>query len=42
MSQAIEDLKLDHLWIVYPGPVTYPLDETITVLSIKQLPSIFS
>jgi len=42
MLQAIEDLKLDHLWIVYPGPTSYPLDEIITVLSIKQLPSIFS
>ena len=30
------------LWIVYPGPDTYALDETITVLSIRQLRDIFS
>jgi predicted AAA+ superfamily ATPase len=42
MVQAVEDLKLDKLWIVYPGPVTYALDETITVLSIRQLRDIFS
>jgi predicted AAA+ superfamily ATPase len=42
MTQAIEDLKLDHLWVVYPGPETYTLDDTITVLSISQLPTIFS
>jgi hypothetical protein len=42
MVQAVEDLKLDKLWIVYPGPDTYALDETITVLSIRQLRDIFS
>ena len=42
MMQAVEDLKLDKLWIVYPGPDTYVLDETITVLSIRQLRDIFS
>ncbi len=42
MMQAIQDLKLDHLWVVYPGPDTYTLDGTITVLSIQQLPAIFS
>lgn len=42
MTQAIEDLQLDHLWVVYPGPETYAIDDTITVLSILQLPTIFS
>ncbi len=41
MMQAMEDLKLNHLWIIYPGPDSYTLDDTITVLSIKQLPTIF-
>lgn len=41
MIQAVTDLKLDHLWVIYPGPETYPLDDTITVLSILQLTTIF-
>lgn len=41
MTQTIEDLKLDHLWVVYPGPDTYSIDETIKVLSIQELPTIF-
>ena len=42
MTQAITDLKLDHLWVIYPGPETYTLGETLTVLSISHLASIFS
>jgi len=42
MTQAITDLKLDHLWIIYPGLESYPLDDTITVRSISQLSTIFS
>ena len=30
MHTAIEDLSLDHLWIVYPGRHRYPVDERIT------------
>jgi len=42
MTQAISDLKLDCLWIIYPGPETYSLDNTITVLSISQITTIFT
>ncbi|HDQ40536.1 MAG TPA: ATP-binding protein [Desulfonatronum sp.] len=34
---AMEDLELDHAWIICPGPHTYPVDEKITVLSIKDV-----
>ena len=37
MRVAINDLDLNHLYIVYPGDKTYPLDEFITALSIKDL-----
>jgi predicted AAA+ superfamily ATPase len=39
MRQALEDLSLDHLFVVYPGKEDYPLDKNITVTS---LPSILS
>ncbi len=31
MRVALENLSLDHLWIIYPGQHTYPVDEKITV-----------
>ncbi|NCX87211.1 MAG: ATP-binding protein, partial [Rhodobacteraceae bacterium] len=31
MRQALEDLSLDHLFVVYPGKDDYPLDKNITV-----------
>ena len=41
MTAAIEDLELDHLWVVYPGDKLYPIDAKITVLPISQLSKIF-
>jgi predicted AAA+ superfamily ATPase len=35
MKIACEDLKLDHLYVVYPGKESYSLSETITVRSLK-------
>ena len=40
MSIAIEDLKLDILYIVYPGGRSYQIDDKITVLSIKDIKDI--
>jgi uncharacterized protein len=41
MTAAIKDLTLEHLWIVYPGKESYPIDPIITVTSIKDLDKIF-
>ena len=41
MRVALDDLGLDHLWIVYPGETSYPVDERITVWPLRdaaQLP----
>ena len=38
MGVAIQDLKLDHLWVVYPGRQEYPLDEKITVVPVEAIP----
>ena len=37
MRQALEDLSLDHLFVVYPGKENYPLDKNITVTSLPSL-----
>jgi hypothetical protein len=42
MRTALDDLSLDHLWIVYPGRHRYPVDERITMWpleAIGELPS---
>ena len=38
MRIAIEDLELDHLYVVYPGTPSFPLDASITALALKDLP----
>lgn len=35
MHQAIEDLELDELWVVYPGNQQYRLTEKITVIPLS-------
>jgi predicted AAA+ superfamily ATPase len=37
MKSALDDLELDHLWVLYPGDRSYPLAENITVLPLAQL-----
>ena len=37
MRVAVNDLALDHLFIVYPGKETYPVDEKITVISLGKI-----
>jgi predicted AAA+ superfamily ATPase len=37
MHQAIADLNLDHLWVIYPGDKNYPLSDMISVLPLKEL-----
>lgn len=41
MHIAIEDLGLEHLWIIYPGDQKYPLDEKITVIPLDELSNLF-
>ncbi len=37
MRIVMQDLKLDHLWVVYPGRTGYPLDEHIDCITLEQL-----
>ena len=37
MQVALADLKLEHLWVVYPGQVSYPVHERVTVLPLVDL-----
>jgi hypothetical protein len=40
MHTAIQDLGLEHLWVIYPGHEEYPLDDKISVIPIDSLPRI--
>lgn len=35
MHISLEELELDHLYVIYPGTVAYPLTEKISVLGLK-------
>jgi hypothetical protein len=37
MRIAMQDLKLERLWVVYPGQTGYPMDEKIECVSLAQL-----
>ncbi len=37
MQSALDDLELEHLWVVYPGEKSYPLAPNITTLPIEQI-----
>jgi uncharacterized protein len=37
MAAAMEDLELEHLWIVYPGQTEYRLSEGITVMPLANI-----
>ena len=40
MKQAMESLKLDHLWVIYPGEHAYPISDKISVLPLKEILSL--
>ena len=35
--QTLYDLKLGHLWVVYPGKLRYPLTDRITALPLLEI-----
>ena len=37
MRAALDDLELEHLFVVYPGDVAYPLDARISVLPVADI-----
>ena len=37
MRISLDDLGLDHLWIVYPGQAAYPLDQRIGALPLRDI-----
>jgi predicted AAA+ superfamily ATPase len=40
MHIALQDLHLDHLWVIYPGQQEYALDDHITVIPLEAVPKI--
>ncbi|MBW1890769.1 MAG: ATP-binding protein [Deltaproteobacteria bacterium] len=39
MSIVMNDLALEHLWVIYPGKQRYRLSEDITVLPLSEVPA---
>jgi hypothetical protein len=37
MRSAMAELSLSHLWIIYPGKESYPLDRNVTVMALSDL-----
>jgi predicted AAA+ superfamily ATPase len=37
MHIALEDLRLEHLWVVYPGALRFPLADRITALPLREV-----
>jgi predicted AAA+ superfamily ATPase len=37
MHIAVEDLGLEHLWIIYPGDEKYALDRNITAIPFEEI-----
>lgn len=40
MRSAVADLALDHLWIVHPGPHSYPVSDKIAALALRDIASL--
>lgn len=40
MHIAIEDLKLEHLWVIYPGQHEYDIDKNISVIPVDNISSL--
>ena len=38
MYIVADDLGLEHLWVVYPGELEYPLTDHITALPLRGVP----
>jgi hypothetical protein len=38
MHMAVADLDLRHLWVVHPGPHSYPVSDRISVLAVQDIP----
>lgn len=39
MTVAMQDLDLEHLWVIYPGDREYPLGEKITAMPLWKFPT---
>jgi predicted AAA+ superfamily ATPase len=37
MRSALKELSLKHLWIIYPGKESYPLDRNVTAIPLEDL-----
>jgi len=41
MTSALNDLELEHLWVLYPGDRAYPLTPKVSVLPLTALKDVW-
>ena len=41
MQIALKDLKLSHLWVIYPGKKSYKLEKNISVIPLENIHNIW-
>jgi predicted AAA+ superfamily ATPase len=42
MRVALDDLGLEHLWVVFPGKTGYPIDHSISVVPLTEVPRLLT
>jgi hypothetical protein len=42
MKTAVEDLKLERLWVVYPGKADYRLTENVQALPLSDIRDVWN
>ena len=42
MHSAADDLKLDHLYVIFPGKISFPMSEKITACGLEELQNLFT
>ena len=40
MRVALHDLRLEHLWVVYPGDSRHPIDARVTAWPLREVPAL--
>jgi len=39
MQTALDDLRLEHLWVIYPGQESYPIHQRVTAWPLQAMPT---
>ena len=40
MNSALQNLQLEHLWVIYPGDESYDLNKSVSTLPVRKIPQL--